>query len=298
MTSTGRAGGSGHPSAPAGAWVPVPVCAPACLPDPTACPRVGRLRFGLRLVSLVAVLAVTLAGVPVLRGRARQRWVRSAARRSLRAAGVSLHVTGPVAPAGGALVVANHLSWIDVLALYATGPMRMQAKREVTAWPVIGGLATRIGTLFVDRTGLRALPTTVAETAAAMRAGAVVGVFPEGTTWCGTAAGTFRRAAFQAAIDADVPVRPVGFVLRLPDGSATAAGAFVGDQTLWDSLNRVLRLPALVCQMTLLPVLDPASGDRRALATAAAAAVGGITGVHHPATTVHRSAPDAVPAAA
>ena len=62
--------------------------------------------------------------------------------------------------------------------------------------------------------------------------------------------------------------------------------------------TRVLRLPALVCQMTLLPVLDPASGDRRALATAAAAAVGGITGVHHPATTVHRSAPDAVPAAA
>lgn len=287
-----------HPSAPAGAWVPVPVCAPHCLPDPAAGPRVGRVRFGLRLTSLLTVLAVTLVGVPVLHGRARQRWIRSAARRSLRAAGVRLRITGGPVPDGGALVVANHLSWIDVLALYSTGPMRMQAKREVTTWPVIGGLATRIGTLFVDRTGLRALPTTVAETAAAMRAGAVVGVFPEGTTWCGAAAGTFRRAAFQAAIDADVPVRPVSFVLRLPDGTPTTAGAFVGDQTLWDSLGRVLRLPALVCEMTLLPVLDPTSGDRRALAAAAAAAVGGITDVHHPVAAVRRPVPESVPAAA
>jgi 1-acyl-sn-glycerol-3-phosphate acyltransferase len=200
------------------------------------------------------------------------------------------------------LLVANHLSWIDVLALYATGPVRMQAKREVAGWPVIGPLAARAGTLFVDRAGLRALPETVAGTAAALRAGAVVGVFPEGTTWCGSAAGSFRRAAFQAAIDARVPVRPVAFVLRLPDGTPTGAGAFVGDQGLWDSLTRVLRLPHLTAEMTLLPDQDPTGVDRRALAAAAAAAVGGVTGVTHPvavATRVAgRPAPDRVPAAA
>jgi 1-acyl-sn-glycerol-3-phosphate acyltransferase len=293
-----------HPCAPAGAWVPVPVCGPGCLPDPADGPRTGAVRFALRLVALVAVLAVTLVGVPVRRGRARERWIRAAAVRSLRAAGVRLRVTGALHDGrGGALVVGNHLSWIEVLALHACGPVRMQAKREVTGWPVIGGLAERIGTLFVDRTGLRALPRTVAETADALRAGAVVGVFPEGTTWCGTAAGTFRRAAFQAAIDAQVPVRPVAFVLRLPDGTATSAGAFVGEQTLWDSLRRVLHLPGLVCEMTVLPSIGPGDGDRRTLAAAAAAAVSGITGVAHSDVALHgdlddRPAARPVPAAA
>ncbi|WP_300007623.1 lysophospholipid acyltransferase family protein [Pseudonocardia sp.] len=290
---------SGHPCAPAGAWVPVPVCGPQCLPVPADGLRTGPVRFALRLGSLVAVLAVTLVGVALLRGRAQQRWVRAAAARSLRAAGVQLHTAGPLHDGpGGALVVANHLSWIDVLALHAAGPIRMQAKREVAAWPVIGGLAARIGTLFVDRTGLRDLPRTVAATADALRAGAVVGVFPEGTTWCGAAAGTFRRAGFQAAIDARVPVRPVALVLRLPDGTATPAGAFVGDQTLWDSLCRVLSQPGLVCELTVLPAIGPDAGDRRELATATAAAVSGVTGVAHPVVAAHRPVPHPEPVAA
>jgi 1-acyl-sn-glycerol-3-phosphate acyltransferase len=277
-----------HPGPPPGGWVPVPSCGPGCLPAQGE--RVGALRFATRLARLVLVLAAAVVGVPLLRGRARQRWLRACAGGALRAAGVRLAVTGRPRP-GGALVVANHLSWIDVLALYATGPVRMQAKSEVATWPVIGRLAARTGALFVDRAGLRALPRTVARTADALRAGAVVGVFPEGTTWCGAAAGPFRRAAFQAAIDARVPVRPVAFVLRLPDGTPTRAGAFVGDQTLWDSLTRVLRLPRLNCAMTLLPDLDPAGVDRRALARAAAAAVSGVTGVPHGVPVGARAAP-------
>lgn len=269
---------SPHPGAPAGAWVPVPVCGPECLPATGA--GVGPLRFVARLGGLVLVLVAAVAGVPLLRGRARQRWLRACAGGALRAAGVRLVVTGR-ARSGGALVVANHLSWIDVLALYATWPVRLQAKREVRDWPVIGQLAARAGTLFVDRTGLRDLPRTVAATADALHHGAVVGVFPEGTTWCGAAAGTFRRAAFQAAIDAGAPVRPVAFVLRGDDGRPTAAGAFVGDQTLWDSLTRALREPRTTCDMTLLPELDPTGVDRRALAAAAAAAVASVTGVPH-----------------
>ncbi|MBW0117510.1 lysophospholipid acyltransferase family protein [Pseudonocardia abyssalis] len=153
-------------------------------------------------------------------------------------------------------------------------------------------VAARTGALFVDRAGLRDLPRTVSGTADALRDGAVVGVFPEGTTWCGAAGGTFRRAAFQAAIDARVPVRPVAFVVRRPDGVPTSVGAFVGDQTLWDSLCRVLRTPVLTCEMTVLPDLDPTGADRRTLAASAAAAVGSVTGVaHHPAPAGRRRVP-------
>lgn len=277
------------------AWVPVPVCGPGCLPGDGT--RVGAARFAARLAGLVVVLAGTVVGVAVLRGRARRGWLSACAGAALRATGARAVVSGRL-PRQRALVVANHLSWIDVLALFAAGPVRMQAKREVRDWPVLGPLAARTGALFVDRSGLRALPGTVAETADALRSGAVVGVFPEGTTWCGAAAGTFRRAAFQAAVDAGTPVTPVAFVLRDGAGPATATGAFVGDQTLWDSLCRVLRAPALTCEMTVLPALDPAGSDRRALAAAAATAVGAVTGVAHPVTAAPRPAARPVPVAA
>jgi len=251
---------------------------------------VSRVRVVVRLVRLVAVLfAAVLVGavlaVPVLRGPARARWLHGCCRAALRAVGVQLRVNGgPYNDGAGVLVVANHMSWIDVLAMAAVQPVRMLAKHEVRDWPVIGALAARTGALFVDRAGLRALPATVAATAQALRSGAAVGVFPEGTTWCGQAAGPFRRAAFQAAIDAGAQVRPVAFELRRPDGTPDRSSAFVGDQTLWDSLHRVLRLPALVCELTVLPAIPAGSAaDRRELARMAADAVAAVTGVPHTA---------------
>jgi 1-acyl-sn-glycerol-3-phosphate acyltransferase len=243
-----------------------------------------------RLVRLVAVLCVAVLvgavlAVPVLGGPARARWLSACCRAALSAVGVQLRVNGgPYSDGAGVLVVANHMSWIDVLAMAAVEPVRMLAKHEVRDWPVIGALAARTGALFVDRAGLRALPATVAATAQALRSGSSVGVFPEGTTWCGQAAGPFRRAAFQAAIDAGVQVRPVAFELRRPDGTPDRSSAFVGDQTLWDSLHRVLRLPALVCELTVLPAIPAGSAaDRRQLALLAADAVAAVTGVPHTA---------------
>jgi 1-acyl-sn-glycerol-3-phosphate acyltransferase len=265
-----------HPGLPPGthrpAWAPCSPCGPDCLPaagrraDPWAALRVAR--------RLAALLALLLVALPVLLVGPSPRLFRAV----LRAAGVRLriHADGPATTTGGprrtygsgVLVVANHLSWIDVVALGAVAPVRMIAKREVAEWPLIGAIARRTGALFVDRAGLRELPAVVAGTAAALRSGATVGVFPEGTTWCGSASGPFRRAPFQAALDAGRPVRPVRIDLALPDGRPTTAGAFVGDETLWDSLLRALRLERLDCTLTLLPLL-PAEGDRRTLAALA-----------------------------
>lgn len=232
-----------------------------------------------RAVALVAVFALALpmsVALPIVGARLRERLLRWVLGTALRAAGVRLEVSGASGlrpdDGSGALVVANHLSWIDVLALGAVTPVTMLAKREVADWPVIGPLATLVGTMFVDREGLRMLPGVVDETARALRDGALVGVFPEATTWCGAGCGDFRRAPFQAAIDARVPVRPVSIALRTPDGRPTTAASFVGDQTLGDSLSRVLRMPGLVCAVTVGDVLEP-SGDRRAMARRASAVV-------------------------
>jgi 1-acyl-sn-glycerol-3-phosphate acyltransferase len=247
------------------AWAPCSPCGPDCLPAGPRASLRGTLRVARRLVALGALLlvapAVLLAGPGPHLFRA-----------VLRAAGVRLRTRGTTYGDGGVLVVANHVSWIDVVALGAFAPVRMIAKREVAGWPLIGAVARRTGALFVDRGGLRGLPEVVAGTAAALRNGATVGVFPEGTTWCGSASGPFRRAPFQAALDAGRPVRPVRIDLALPDGRPTTAGAYVGDETLWGSLLRVLRLERLDCTLTLLPVLPP-EGDRRTLAARAERAV-------------------------
>ena len=263
-----------RPDGPFAPWSP---CEPGtCLPS---APRGGHLRMAWRLVALAAVVSVALlvaAVLPLLGVPRRERLVRPIFGAVLGAAGVRLEVSGATGlrpdDGSGALVVANHLSWIDVLALGAVTPVTMLAKREVAGWPVIGPLAARFGTVFVDRRGLRTLPGVVAETARALGDGALVGVFPEATTWCGAGSGAFRRAPFQAAIDAGVPVRPVSLALRTPDGRPTTAASFVGDQTLGDSLSRVLRMPAVVCAVAVGDVIE-SSGDRRSLARRASAAV-------------------------
>jgi 1-acyl-sn-glycerol-3-phosphate acyltransferase len=268
-----------HPAAPASGWLPVSPCGPGCHP-PAGGAGVRAPLVLARLCGLAAVLVGALVGVALLPGGAQARWLRASYRAVLRCTGVRLRVAGELGD-GGELIAVNHLSWIEVLAVGTLRPVHMVAKREMGDWPVIGGIARRSGALFVDRAGLRGLPATVVATADALRAGADVAVFPEGTTWCGAAAGPFRRAVFQAAIDADAPVRPVAVVLRLPNGERATAAAFIGEQTLWDSLMRVLRLPGLDCELTILPALPPSS-DRRELARRAGDAIAAVTEVPHP----------------
>jgi 1-acyl-sn-glycerol-3-phosphate acyltransferase len=262
-------------------WTPVSVCTLACLPRPAAVPRTAPARTLLRVCALIGLLLAAACGAPVLPLLAparRSASVRLLSRAALRACGVRLvHLGEPGFAAGGdrgVLVVANHLSWLDIVALAAVQPPRMLAKREIRDWPVIGALAARLGTLFIDRAALRALPAVVDRVASVLADGRVVALFPEGTTWCGAASGRFRRAGFQAAIDAGVPVRPAALRMRLPDGSPTSVGAFLGEDTLAASLWRVLRLPGLTFEVHVLPALAPDLGlDRRELAGRAQAAI-------------------------
>ncbi|NYI88040.1 1-acyl-sn-glycerol-3-phosphate acyltransferase [Amycolatopsis endophytica] len=205
-------------------------------------------------------LSSVLAGV-------RRGNLRPHARGVLDALGIALDANTDLlrVPGGtGTLVVANHVSWLDIVAVLAVDPVGFLAKREVRSWPVIGPLAQSCGTRFIGRRELRELPTVVAGLADALRAGESVVVFPEGTTWCGGPGGTFRRAAFQAAIDAGAPVRPVTFSYT-QGGRPSTVAAFVGDDGLLPSLARVARARDLRIGLTAHPPLDPV-GDRRGLA--------------------------------
>jgi 1-acyl-sn-glycerol-3-phosphate acyltransferase len=258
-------------------WLPTAPCTPLrCLADNRP-PRVGRPR---RLARAAAFLTVVLLGLLLLPlARRSPRLIRSGARAVPAALGIRIRITGePLPPSRGVLIVANHISWLDIPLLAAVRPARMLAKREVGAWPALGPLIARAGTLFIDRDRLRALPQVVAELADALRSGSAAAVFPEGSTWCGRGYGRFRPAAFQAALDAGVPVQPVRIRYRLADPAPTTVAAFVGDDTLLASLRRVTAARGLVAEIRILPAIPyGAYADRRALARAAQDAVTGAS---------------------
>jgi 1-acyl-sn-glycerol-3-phosphate acyltransferase len=259
-------------------WQPRSRCGTHCLP--AGCPTVGRVTATLRLLAVIGVLGGGVLLVPlllVLRGRARTAAVCALARALLRALGARLVLRGRLPDRRwgrpGSLLVANHVSWLDVVVLAALAPARLVAKSEIRGWPGVGVLAAAAGTIFVDRSRPRSLPDTVAEVAAALRSGASVAVFPEGTTYCGAAQGPFRPAMFQAAVDAAAPVVPLTVVYRA-GGDETRATAFLGEDTLWTSVRRVCGLRGVTVSLVGSPALHPVPGaGRRALARAAESTV-------------------------
>ncbi|MFI9628942.1 lysophospholipid acyltransferase family protein [Streptomyces sp. NPDC052042] len=297
-------------------WLPAAPCTPrACAghdgPSRSRPRAVGLLCAGCALLvagALCAPFALLLG--PSWRERLIRRWSHAI----VRAFGVRVRVTGdPVPPRPapgkpGTLVVANHVSWLDIPLVAAALPGRMLAKREIGNWPLLGRLAAAGGTLFVERDRLRALPGTVCEIAAVLRTGSRVVAFPEGTTWCGRGGGRFGPAVFQAAIDAKAEVRPIrigyrsgpprtsghGGPVRRPGGPGPAqraapagAAAFVGDDPLTASLWRVVRSAGLTAEIHLLPPMPAGDrSDRRTLARLAQTAVASDS-ANRPPESVH-----------
>ncbi|WP_457028481.1 lysophospholipid acyltransferase family protein [Kitasatospora sp. P5_F3] len=271
-------------------WLPTAPCTPeSCLADPG--PTVPAPLRLLRGIGCVGVLLTGIAVVVLTRGwdrapRLRDGLLRFWTRSVLAGMGVRLRVVGSPA-AGAVLRVANHISWLDIVLFTAVRPGPMLAKTEVRTWPVLGSLTGRGGTVFIERESLRQLPGTVGEMAAVLRSGRPVTAFPEGSTWCGAAGGRFRRAAFQAAIDAAVPVQPVTVRYRLADGRICTAPGYVGDDELLPSIRRVLGTRGLVAELVFHSPMPTDGTDRRLLARRAQAAVGSHLGADHQVDRPH-----------
>ncbi|MBT2487645.1 1-acyl-sn-glycerol-3-phosphate acyltransferase [Streptomyces sp. ISL-96] len=252
-------------------WAVDAGCTPHCAAH--AAPRVPVAESVRRCAALAYTIArgvsrgERLAEPDLLRGQARS--ILAALGIGLAASPVPLTVPGS---GTGTLIVANHISWLDVVAVLAVEPVTLLAKREIGRWPVVGTLARRVGTRFIDRDGLRELPSAMADLASALRSGESVLVFPQATTWCDAPGGRFRRAAFQAAVDAGAAVRPVTIAYEQLGAPSTVA-AFLGDEGFVTSLRRVAGASALTVRITSHPLLPLT--DRRSLAAEARAAVAG-----------------------
>ena len=180
--------------------------------------------------------------------------------------GMQLQVQGRFKP-GAKLIVANHVSWLDILAIHAVCPQaRFVSKADVRRWPLINRLVDAADTLYIERERRRDAMRVVHQTAEALRAGDTVAVFPEGTTGAGPELLPFHANLLQAAIATGTPVQPA--VLRFADGQQRFSPAveFVGDTTLLQSLWRVASARGLRAHVSVLPPMASAHADRRALA--------------------------------
>ena len=109
----------------------------------------------------------------------------------------------------GCLIVCNHQSYLDILALAAFFPVQFVAKREVSDWPVIGLMAKLAGTIFIDRSSVRQSMCCTLEIAESLGQGLNVLIFPEGTSSNGWQVLPFKPMLMLAALKTQLPVLPL-----------------------------------------------------------------------------------------
>jgi 1-acyl-sn-glycerol-3-phosphate acyltransferase len=221
------------------------------------------LRVARVAVHLAGGLATVLALFPLLAHEARAAAARRWSGALLEILGVRLQRGGaPVAR--GALLVANHVSWLDVLVVNTICPATFVSKQEIGSWPLVGVLLARTGTILLRRGCGRAARKAVNEIGALLGAGRAVAIFPEGTTSDGASVLPFRPALFQAAVERQRMVLPLALSYHGARGEPCSAAEFVGDTSLWQSLRRISLAPAIVASVTVLPALRPETSPSQA----------------------------------
>lgn len=252
---------------------------PPPLPAGTGAPAARVLRYAARVplllwhvlvdLPLVLLLITPLTAGWMVRGeRLDHRLIRAWSAGLMRVFGFRLRRVGtPLA--GAAVFVANHVSWVDIVALHSQRMMGFVAKREIAAWPVVGWLAHRGQTIFHQRGSQESLGGVLHEMLARLRDGRAVGVFPEGRTRDGRDVGPFHARIFLAAVEAGVPVQPVA--LRYGErGNAQAVVAFQPGESFFANFLRLLGEPARDAEIHFLAPVQPgeAEGRRRIAETA------------------------------
>jgi 1-acyl-sn-glycerol-3-phosphate acyltransferase len=230
-----------------------------------------RARTIFRVAVALFVLGFCLAGY-ALSGPLRQRigWQRFFLQWFGEAMGLEVRVEGTPLRRD-VLYVANHVSWLDILALGGATPSFFVSKDDVGGWPLVGMLARIGGTIFIDRESRRAARGQVDQLGKALLGHHPVTLFPEGTTGDGRTLFPFRPALFASVAPAPpgIAVQPVA----IDYGAAAPEIAWTGDEELGPNAGKVLARPGrLHCTLRFLDPLAP-SEDRKALAAQAQAAI-------------------------
>ena len=232
--------------------------------------RVGRLALHLLRGVLTAALFFPFQD-PERRSGEIERWSLAL----LTLLGVRLAVQGvpPSKHMRPIMLVANHVSWLDIFAIDAVVPSRFVAKSEVRSWPVMGWLCERVGTLFIERARRHDTLRINEKAGAALRAGDVFAVFPEATTSDGSTVLKFHASLLAPALEAGAAIQPVALRFERSDGSLCTEAAYDGEKSAWDTLMGITSQREIVARLWFLPPIAPEQNHRRDLARASRDAI-------------------------
>jgi 1-acyl-sn-glycerol-3-phosphate acyltransferase len=250
--------------------MPTPPLPARPTPLPLRAIRVARVTAHVLQGLATTALVFPLVGLP-----RRQRIIRTWCRGLLSILRVEARVHGLPANGlpGNVLIVANHVSWLDIFVLNTVQPARFIAKSELAAWPLVGRLMAGAGTLFIERGRRRDTHKVNKDAADVLAAGDVIAIFPEGTTTDGRGLLPFHGSLLQPIIDADGHVQPIAIGYRTLAGDYNEAPAYVGETSFMSSFWRVTAERVLVVELHVAPPLPARTRHRRELARAAEAAI-------------------------
>lgn len=178
------------------------------------------------------------------------------------------------------LFIANHISWFDIPAIGANLPVRFLSKQEVKHWPLIGWLARKVGTLFIQRGRKGAAEQSIYDITHALQQGDSVIIFPEGTTTDGTDIKKFHSRLFQAAINAGVDVQAIAILYPGENGIHPDA-AYVGDMSMMESVNNFIHSKDIKVDIHFLDIFSSQQYSRDELTALCAEKIAIYVKEHH-----------------
>jgi 1-acyl-sn-glycerol-3-phosphate acyltransferase len=231
-----------------------------------------RLRMLRLVVHLFAGMATCAFIFPFARHAKRQVLIQRWSAKLVAICGVSIEMHD-VATASHALIVANHINWLDIFVINALQPCRFVAKSDIRSWPLIGWLCAKSGTIFISRGSARDVRRIYQALVKSIQQGERVAFFPEG---CTSEQGTvlpFHPNLFEAAVDAGVPVQPYALRYTNSAGQLHEAVSFTGDTSFMDSLRMILKQGPIRVELMQLPLMETDGLHRRDLAQQARVAI-------------------------
>lgn len=232
-------------------------------------------RLALVMVHLWTGVLVCAVIFPLIKEARRESFVRWWSKRLLGIARVEIRLCERCDSAASerVLIVANHVSWLDIFLLNSLQPCHFVAKADIRNWPMIGWMSEKAGTIFLARGKQREVRRIYEGLVHQIQAGRRIAFFPEGTTARQGSILPFHANLFEAAIEAQVPIQPFAIRYLNAEGKLQHSVDFLGETTFVESMTAILKSGKITAELSQLPTISTAGAHRREVARAAQLAI-------------------------
>jgi len=164
------------------------------------------------------------------------------------------------------LLVANHVTWLDIPVIHSRKLAGFVAKKEIASWPLLG-LAVKSGeTLFIARGQKESRQKVLQSIKKRLQQGRSIALFPEGKATDGTYLGRFHRPLMQAAIEVEKPIQAIAIKYLKRDGTRNDEICFIEDEKFVSNVFRILSLPRSTVELNFCETIDTKNKSAREVA--------------------------------